>query len=66
MKGRGTSFLTSALVLTLLIPMLTTDVLLGADLAAGENISGLYVLVRLLVLHVRREQVGRPQPPEHH
>ncbi len=42
MKGRNTSFLTSALVFTLLIQMLTTEVLLGADVAAGENISGLF------------------------
>ena len=42
MKGRGTSFLTSALVLTLSIPMLTADVSLGADVAAGENIPGLF------------------------
>ncbi len=42
MKERNTSFLTSALVLTLLISTLTTDVLLGADVAARENISGFF------------------------
>ena len=42
MKGRNTSFLTSALVFTLLISMLTTDVLLGADVAGRENTSGIF------------------------
>lgn len=42
MKEGNTSFLTSALVLTLLISTLTTDVLLGADVAARENISGFF------------------------
>jgi hypothetical protein len=42
MKRRNTPFLVSALVFTLSIPMLRTDVSLGADIAAGENIHGLF------------------------
>jgi hypothetical protein len=42
MKERSTSFLTSVLVFILSISMLKTNVLLGADLAAGEHSSRLY------------------------
>jgi len=42
MKGRNTTFLTPALVFTLLLSMLTTDVLLGADIAVRENISWVF------------------------